>query len=163
MLLTIYAKQDCCPTIPLSQRGLFWTKFPKNTYSSSKTGCFQIPIPPKRFSKTGCRFHKLRSNIYVRAKGQNWVVLSVTDATLQQSSPGAMWRNSHEVKAFHTQSINQVNQTSIAPISPAKPRSVARQLNQCSTAKSRKQIWPWGMTVSMGERPSQRDVSSDIS
>ena len=37
--------------------------------------------------------------------------------------------------------INQsVNQTSIASISPAKPGSVARQPNQCSTAKSRKQF-----------------------
>ena len=37
------------------------------------------------------------------------------------------------------QSINQSNsikQTSIAPISPAKPGSVARQPNQCSTAMS---------------------------
>ena len=32
-----------------------------------------------------------------------------------------------------------INQTSIAPISPAKPGSVARQPNQCSTAKSREQ------------------------
>ena len=35
------------------------------------------------------------------------------------------------------------------------------------TAKSRKQFRninrPWGVTVSMGERPNQRDVSSDIS
>ena len=37
--------------------------------------------------------------------------------------------------------VNQsINQTSIAPISPAKPDSVARQPNQCSTAKSRKQF-----------------------
>ena len=38
-------------------------------------------------------------------------------------------------------SINQsINQTSIASISPAKPGSKARQPNQCSTAKSRKQF-----------------------
>ena len=65
-------------------------------------------------------------------------------------------------------SVNQsTNQTSIAPISPAKTGSVARQPNQCSTANSRKQFRninrPWGVTVSMGERPNQRDVSSDIS
>ena len=37
--------------------------------------------------------------------------------------------------------INQsINQTSITPISPVKPGSVARQPNQCSTAKSRKQF-----------------------
>ena len=65
-------------------------------------------------------------------------------------------------------SINQsINQTSIAPISPKKAGSVARQSNQCSTAKSRKQFRninrPWGVTISMGERPNQRDVSSDIS
>ena len=64
--------------------------------------------------------------------------------------------------------VNQsIKQTSIALISPAKPGSVARQPNQCSTAKSRKQFRninrPWGVTVSMGERPNQRDVSSDIS
>ena len=52
--------------------------------------------------------------------------------------------------------INQsINQISIAPISPAKPGSVARQPNQCSTAKSRKQFRyinrPWGVTVSMRE------------
>ena len=66
------------------------------------------------------------------------------------------------------QSVNQsINQTSIAPISPAKPGSVARQPNQYSTAKSRKQLRsinrPWGMPVSMRGRPSQRDVSSDVS
>ena len=47
-----------------------------------------------------------------------------------------------------------INQTSIAPTSPAKPGSVAQQPNQCSTAKSRKQFRsinrPWGVTVSMG-------------
>ena len=37
-------------------------------------------------------------------------------------------------------SNQSINQTSIAPISPAKPGSVARQPNQCSTAKSRKQF-----------------------
>ena len=69
---------------------------------------------------------------------------------------------------FLNQSINQsINQTSTAPISPAKPGSVAWQPKQCSTAKSRKQFRnisrPWRVTVSMGERPNQRDVSSDIS
>ena len=59
--------------------------------------------------------------------------------------------------------INQsINQTSIMPISPAKPGSVAWQPNQCSPAKSRKQFCninrPWGVTVSMGKRPNQRDV-----
>ena len=53
------------------------------------------------------------------------------------------------------QLINQsINQTSIAPISPAKPGSEARQPNQCSTAKSRKQFRNinrlWGVTVPMG-------------
>ena len=33
-----------------------------------------------------------------------------------------------------------INQTSVAPISPAKPGSMARQPNQSSTAKSRKQF-----------------------
>ena len=60
-----------------------------------------------------------------------------------------------------------INQTSIVPISPAKPGSVAQQPNQCPTAKSRKQFRninrPWGVTRSMGKRPYQRDVSSDIS
>ena len=65
-------------------------------------------------------------------------------------------------------SANQsIKQTSTAPISPGKPGSVARQPNPCSTAKSRKQLHhingPWGVIVSMGERPNQRDVSSDIS
>ena len=46
--------------------------------------------------------------------------------------------------------INQsINQTSIAPISPVKPGSVAGQPNQCSTAKSRKHFRninrPWGI------------------
>ena len=73
-------------------------------------------------------------------------------------------KNPTDYFPFFNQSINQ---TSIAPISPAKPGSVAQQLNQCSTLKSRKQFGninrPWGMLVSMGERPSQRDVSSDVS
>ena len=38
-------------------------------------------------------------------------------------------------------SINQsINQISITPISPAKPGSVAKQPNRCSTAKSRKPL-----------------------
>ena len=57
--------------------------------------------------------------------------------------------------------IQSINQTSIAPISPAKPGSVAQQPNQCSTAKSKKQFHninrPLGMPVSMEERPSQRE------
>ena len=44
---------------------------------------------------------------------------------------------------------------SIVPISSAKPGSVVRQPNQCSTAKSKKQFHninrPWSMTVSVGE------------
>ena len=43
---------------------------------------------------------------------------------------------------FNTEwpAINQsINHTSIPPISPVKPGSVARQLNPCSTAKSKKQ------------------------
>ena len=44
-------------------------------------------------------------------------------------------------------SINQsINQTSIAPISPAKPGSVARQPNQCSTTvrqQFRSKSWEW--------------------
>ena len=54
-----------------------------------------------------------------------------------------------------------INKTSIAPIFQAKPGSVAPQPNQCSTAKSRKQFRninrQWGVTVSMGGRPNQRD------
>ena len=65
--------------------------------------------------------------------------------------------------AVDYQSINQI---SIALISPAKPVSVARQPNQCSTAKPRKQLCninrSSGMLVSMGERPNQRDLSSDV-
>ena len=61
--------------------------------------------------------------------------------------------NSHSL--FASSKINQSsNQTSITPISPAKPGSVVRQPNLCSTAKSRKQFHninrPWGMPVSMG-------------
>ena len=62
-------------------------------------------------------------------------------------------------------SIKSINQTSITPISPVKPGSVAQQTNQCSTVKSRKQFHglngPSGVQVSMVERSSQRDVSSD--
>ena len=57
---------------------------------------------------------------------------------------------------FDGVSLNRsINQTYIATISQAKPHSV-RQLNQCSTAKSKKQFHninrPSGMQVSMGER-----------
>ena len=59
-----------------------------------------------------------------------------------------------------------INQTSTVPISLAKPGSVARQTNQCSIAKSMKQFHGInglsGVSVSEGERPSQRDVS-DVS
>ena len=60
-----------------------------------------------------------------------------------------------------------INQISIAPISLAKPGSVMIHPNECWTAKSKKQFrninGPSGMPVSMGGRPSQRDVSSDVS
>ena len=73
-----------------------------------------------------------------------------------------------EIERQRSKSINQsINRTSIVPIFPAKRGSVARQPNQWSTAKPRKQFRninrPWGVTVSMGEKPNQRDVSSDIS
>ena len=55
----------------------------------------------------------------------------------------------------NVQSINlSINQLSIAPLSQAKPGSVARQPNQCSTVISRKQfrninrlIWLNGQTA----------------
>ena len=53
------------------------------------------------------------------------------------------------------------------PISLAEAGSVVQQLNQCSTAKSMKQFCsingPSGVLVSKGKRPSQRDVSRDVS
>ena len=65
------------------------------------------------------------------------------------------------------QSINQSINFSIAPISPVKPGSVAPQPNHCSTEKSMKQFWSIsgssGIPVHMGERPTQRYVSSDVS
>ena len=67
----------------------------------------------------------------------------------------------------HQKAIQSNNQTSIAPISQAKPGSVAQQANQCSTAKSMKQFHGInglsGVLVSKGERLSERDVSSDVS
>ena len=61
----------------------------------------------------------------------------------------------------HNQSIKF-----LAPIPLPKPGSMVRQLNQCSTAKSKNQFrsinGSLGMPVSMRERPSQKDVSSDI-
>ena len=55
----------------------------------------------------------------------------------------------------------------MAPLCLAKPGSVPQQPNQCLTAKSKKQLsninGPLGMPVSMGEKPSQGDVSSDAS
>ena len=65
------------------------------------------------------------------------------------------------------QSINQSIIFYSANI-PGEARAQWRDIqNQCSTAKSRKQFRnsnrPWGMTVSTGERPNQRDVSSYIS
>ena len=66
------------------------------------------------------------------------------------------------------QSINQsTDQMSIAPTAPAKQGSVARQPNQCSSGKLKKQFRnisrPLGAPVSKGEGPSPRDVSLDIS
>ena len=60
-----------------------------------------------------------------------------------------------------------IYQLSISPISPAKPGSVTSQPNQCSIAKLMKQLHCinvlLGVLVSTGERPSQRDVPSDVS
>ena len=54
----------------------------------------------------------------------------------------------------------------ISSISQANPGSVAPQLNLCSTTKSKKKFHningSSGMPVSMGKRPSQRDVSLSI-
>ena len=49
------------------------------------------------------------------------------------------WPNTVSGIIRRVKSINQsiINQTSIAPIFPAKPGSMVRQPNQCSTAKSR--------------------------
>ena len=70
----------------------------------------------------------------------------------------ALWAALSQFNSIY-QSINQI---SIAPITPAKPGSVAQQPNQCSTAKLKKQLCninrPSGMLVSMGDRPSQRCV-----
>ena len=59
--------------------------------------------------------------------------------------------------------FQSINQMSVAPRSPAKPGSAARQLNQCSTAKSKQRFRdinrPSGILVSTEESPSQRDVS----
>ena len=77
------------------------------------------------------------------------------------------WEQIHRYLDFASEINQSINQTSIASISPAKPGSVARQPNQWSTAKSRKRFRninrPWGVTVSMGGKPSQRDASSDVS
>ena len=75
----------------------------------------------------------------------------------------SLLRSLHWLPVKYIQSISRlINQTSIAPISPAKPGSVARQLNQCSTPKLIKQFRntnrPWGVTITMGERPSQRSA-----
>ena len=93
-------------------------------------------------------------------RGQGERLGKVRAVTLSEST-GA------RISLWILRSAVSINQTSIAPISPAKPGSVVRHPNQCSTAKSRQQFRyinrPWGVTVSMGERPNQRDVSSDIS
>ena len=54
----------------------------------------------------------------------------------------------------------------IVPISPVKLGSVGRQPHQCSIAKFMKQYGIDGLSgvsLSREERPSQRDVSSDVS
>ena len=47
---------------------------------------------------------------------------------------------SHLSPALHSDINQSINQTFIGPISPAKAGSVARQPNQCSTAKLRKRF-----------------------
>ena len=59
-------------------------------------------------------------------------------------------------------SVQLINQSNFYSTNiPSKARLSGGQPNQCSTAKSRKQFRninrPWGVTVSMGERPGQRD------
>ena len=55
----------------------------------------------------------------------------------------------------------------MTPISQAKPGSAVRQPNLCSVAKSMEQFSNIkglsGVPECKGERPSQRDVSSDVS
>ena len=72
-------------------------------------------------------------------------------------------RNKHMEDIYINQSINE---TSIAPISPARPGSVTRQPNQRSSAKSRKQFHdinrPWGVTVSMGGEGQIKEVCLQI-
>ena len=85
--------------------------------------------------------------------------------SLDHTTTRSIWRIGQSGKA---ENINQsINQTSIAPISPERPGSVAWQPNQCSIAKSMTQFHGINglsdVPVYKGERPSQRDVSSDVS
>ena len=63
--------------------------------------------------------------------------------------------------------IQSINQLPIVSITPEKPGSVAREPNQCPTAKLKIQFHdinePLGIPVSQGERLSQRHASSDVS
>ena len=87
---------------------------------------------------------------------------------VREIPPVLVWnqvQTGHRLQSIGDYILNQsIKQTSIAPISPAKPGSVARQPNQCSTAKSRKQFRninrPWRVTVSMRERPNQSKVKT---
>ena len=76
--------------------------------------------------------------------------------------------NGINVKRPRERIFNQlINQLSIEPISTVKPGSAARKPNQCSTSKSMTQFHGINglpdVTVSMGKRPNQRDMSSDAS
>ena len=76
-------------------------------------------------------------------------------------------QSSASYRVLTTLDNQSVIHISIAPISSAKPGSVAWQPNRSSAAKSMIQFrnfnHPSGVLVSMGGRPSQRDVFSDVS
>ena len=80
----------------------------------------------------------------------------------------SVWVGREYEPVNHANLQNQsINTNSIVPISPAKSGSAMWQPNQCSATKLRKQFRninrPSGMPVSMGEWPSQRDMSSNVS
>ena len=108
------------------------------------------------------------SQLLVKLVETYWINSPLIKIARELSNRSFLFEVFEKVVVNQLNSINQsIHQSFIAPISSAKPGSVAQQPNQCSTAESRKQLHTINrqssMLVSMGERPSERDVSSKVS
>ena len=144
------------------------------------TGCSQAVTQPSSNWARRCSTSVIDGNLSFTPHRHNWGYLHIYAYTVCEQKLNALWMWAGFFVVYISQNdllatgvvempdmsklpVTSINLSiSIAPISPTKPGSAARQPNQCPTAESKKQFrninGPSGVPVSVVERPSQRDV-----